>query len=51
MRKIEFESDAFQEFVDFLSIDKKLYKKIIRMINEIERTPFEGIENPEPLKH
>jgi toxin YoeB len=30
--------------------DKKMLKKINELINEIQRTPFEGIAKPEPLK-
>jgi Txe/YoeB family toxin of toxin-antitoxin system len=35
--------------VKFLG-DKQLQKRIVRLIQEIRRTPFEGIGKPEPLK-
>lgn len=31
--------------------DKKILNRIIRLLRSIERTPFEGIGKPEPLKH
>ena len=31
--------------------DKKILKKINRIIKEIQREPFEGIGEPEPLKY
>ncbi|MEG3438564.1 Txe/YoeB family addiction module toxin [Pannus brasiliensis CCIBt3594] len=31
--------------------DKKLYKKIVDLIDDILRHPFSGIGKPEPLKH
>ncbi|PWG00450.1 Txe/YoeB family addiction module toxin [Levilactobacillus bambusae] len=31
--------------------DKAMVKKINRLIKNIERTPYDGIGKPEPLKH
>ena len=31
--------------------DKKILKKLNRLIKEIQREPFEGIGEPEPLKY
>jgi len=31
--------------------DKKLLKRIDFLIQDTQRSPFEGIEKPEPLKH
>jgi len=34
-----------------LSWAEKVLKRINRLIKEIKRNPFEGIGDPEPLKH
>ncbi|MBU2447246.1 MAG: Txe/YoeB family addiction module toxin [Bacteroidetes bacterium] len=51
MRNITFEANAFEQFNSWINDDIKIYKKIIELINDIQRTPFSGIGKPEPLKH
>lgn len=51
MRNITFEANAFEQFNSWMNDDIKIYKKIIELINDIQRTPFSGIGKPEPLKH
>jgi toxin YoeB len=51
MRNIVFEKRAFQEFTQWAIDDLKIYRKIVELINDIQRTPFSGIGKPEPLKH
>jgi toxin YoeB len=51
MKKITFHSKAFDDFVLWSSIDKKIFIKIAKLIEAIERTPFDGIGEQEPLKH
>ncbi len=48
---ISFETNAFDEYSDWAFADKKIFNKIVKLIKEIQRTPFEGTGNPEPLKH
>jgi toxin YoeB len=48
--KINWEPGAWDEYVDWQTTDKAMLKRINRMIKEIQRTPFEGIGKPEPLK-
>jgi toxin YoeB len=50
-RELQFDNDAFDDFMDWLIIDKKVYSKIIKLLKEIRRTPFEGEGKPEALKH
>lgn len=50
-RRVVFESSAFEDFNDWAKLDKKLYKKIVELIKDIDRSPFSGIGKPEPLKH
>lgn len=50
-RRVIFESDAFEDFTEWAQIDKKLYKKIVELLKDINRSPFTGLGKPEPLKH
>ena len=50
-RKIVFESSAFADFNDWVKLDKKIYRKIIELIKDIDRNPFQGLGKPEALKH
>ena len=50
-RKIVFESSAFADFNDWARLDKKIHRKIIELIKDIDRNPFKGLGKPEPLKH
>jgi toxin YoeB len=50
-RRIVFHYSAFAEFNEWLNLDKKLHKKIIELIKDIERSPDEGLGKPEPLKY
>jgi toxin YoeB len=47
---IVFENEAWDEYVQWQTEDKKTLKKINLMIKDISRNPFEGIGKPEPLK-
>lgn len=50
-RKIVFEASAFEDFNQWVSLDKKLHRKIINLIKDIDRSPFAGLGKPEPLRH
>ncbi len=50
-RVLLFDNQAFDDFTDWLIDDKKVYLKIIKLLKEIRRTPFEGEGKPEALKH
>ena len=47
---ISFSLTALQQFQFWIENDKKTALRILRLIEEIRRTPFEGIGKPEPLK-
>ena len=51
MRNIVFEPQAFQDFNNWAREDKKIYGKIVNLISDILRSPFDGIGKPEPLKY
>ncbi len=48
---ITFQNNAYEDYSDWAFDDKKIFSKIIKLIKEIQRTPYEGSGNPEPLKH
>ncbi len=51
MRNITFAPEGFEQFNAWAEQDKKIYRKIIALINDILHQPFTGLGKPEPLKH
>ena len=51
MKRIVFESRAFDDFVEWAGSDKKTYAKIVALLRDIQRSPFTGLGKPEPLRH
>ncbi len=51
MRELVFDINALEDLKWWIKNNQKIALKIISMINEIERNPFEGLGKPEPLKH
>jgi len=43
--------NAWDDYLYWQTIDKKTLKRINFLIQDILRHPFEGIGDPEPLKH
>jgi toxin YoeB len=50
VRSIRFDPEAWQDFAFRLATDRKIARRITRLIAEIQRNPFSGIGKPEPLK-
>lgn len=48
---ITFSKNAWEDYTNWLSVDKKILKKINELIKDIARTPFDGKGKPEPLKY
>ena len=48
---LTFSDDAWGDYLYWQQQDKKILKKINKLIKEIKREPFEGIGDPEPLKY
>lgn len=48
---LTFTPDAFDNYKEWAISDKKIFKKINDLIQSIDRTPFDGIGKPEPLKY
>jgi toxin YoeB len=51
MRDVIFNGSSFADFTEWSSANKAIFKRIVELIREIRRTPYEGKGNPEPLKH
>ncbi|WP_158797650.1 Txe/YoeB family addiction module toxin [Pedobacter sp. L105] len=49
--RIIFVNLAWEDYLYWQSTDKSILKKINTQIKDIQRTPFEGAGNPEPLKY
>jgi toxin YoeB len=49
--KLIFSENAWDDYLYWQRTDKKVLKRINQLISEIQRSPFEGIGKPEPLKH
>ena len=49
--EIIFQKEAWEDYLYRQQADKKVLRKINTLIKAIIRDPFEGIGNPEPLKH
>ena len=49
--KIEFSESAWEDYLYWQKTDKAILKRINGLIHDIQRSPFEGIGKPEPLKH
>jgi addiction module toxin, txe/yoeB family len=47
---IQWDLDAWNDYIYWQTQDKKILKRINQLIKDIGRNPFEGIGNPEPLK-
>ena len=46
-----FSENAWDDYQYWLRTDKKLLKRLNSLIRDIQRSPYEGIGKPEPLKH
>jgi len=48
--KILFAENAWEDYLYWQKTDKKILKRINQLVRDIQREPFKGIGNPEPLK-
>lgn len=48
--KLTFADNAWEDYLYWQATDKKQLKRINSLIKDIQRSPFEGIGKPEPLK-
>jgi len=50
MRIVAFHQEALEQFGDWAQTDKKVFQRLLRLISETAKNPFDGIGKPEPLK-
>lgn len=48
---VSFRERAWQDYLYWQETDKQILKRINLLIKDIQRSPFDGIGKPEPLKH
>jgi len=46
-----FSDHAWEDYLYWQKTDKKMVKRINSLIKDIQRSPFDGVGKPEPLKH
>jgi toxin YoeB len=49
--RIVFSEEAWEEYLYWQRTDRKVVQRINNLIRDIQRTPFEGVGKPEPLRH
>lgn len=49
--KLIFSENAWEDYIYWQKTDKKILKRINKLIKDIQRNKYEGIGKPEPLKH
>ena len=48
---MEFDASAFEDLAWWIHQDRKKALRLIKLIKEVQRTPFTGTGKPEALKH
>ncbi|MBD3305450.1 Txe/YoeB family addiction module toxin [candidate division KSB3 bacterium] len=51
MKSLEFDPDAFEDLAWWIQKDRQTALRIVKVIKAMQRDPFRGIGQPEPLKH
>jgi len=49
--KVTFSANSWGDYLSWQKEDKKMLKRINQLIRDIQRNPFHGMGNPEPLKY
>ena len=45
-----FHKQGWNDYLEWQQLDKAMLKRLNKLIQEIQRSPYEGIGKPEPLK-
>ncbi|MGO8671120.1 MAG: Txe/YoeB family addiction module toxin [Capsulimonadaceae bacterium] len=51
MKSLGFDVNAFEDLEWWMNHERRVALRIMKLIREIQRTPFEGTGQPEQLKH
>lgn len=46
-----FTENGWEDFQYWMATDQEIANKIITLLNEIRKTPFQGMGKPEPLRY
>ena len=49
--ELKFASQGWEDYLYWQKVDKKMLKRINLLIKDIQRSPFDGLGKPEPLKY
>jgi toxin YoeB len=49
--RVVFTERGWEDYLHWQATDKRITQRINDMIRELQRTPFAGAGNPEPLRH
>ena len=49
--KVVFTKNALEDYSYWEKNNKKIASRIKQLLKQIQQNPFQGIGNPEPLKH
>jgi toxin YoeB len=48
---LKWSEQGWEDYLYWQQTDKKIIKRINKLIEDIKRHPFQGLGNPEPLKY
>jgi toxin YoeB len=51
VKSLEFNPSAFEDLAWWIEHDRRQAHRIIKLVEAIQRGPFKGVGQPEPLKH
>ena len=51
MGSLEFDAAGFEDLAWWVEHERAKASRVVRLIREVQREPFEGAGQPEPLKH
>ncbi|MBM2816682.1 MAG: addiction module toxin, Txe/YoeB family [Ignavibacteria bacterium] len=51
MKSLVFELNAIEDLEYWIKNNKRIAQKVIKIIKELDREPFGGLNKPEPLKY
>jgi|GEM_PF-5826526 Txe/YoeB family toxin of Txe-Axe toxin-antitoxin module len=46
MKPIQFEGEAYEQFIEWSERNPDIFYRIDQLLRDISRTPFKGMENP-----
>lgn len=51
MRQLAFHAHGWEDFSHWVRHNRATTKRVLRLLDDVLRDPFEGIGKPEPLEH